>query len=40
MLTVKESSSINAGFGVFGKKNIPKGQVVCYYDGEYTPMKK
>ena len=38
MLTVKESSIKNAGLGVFAKKNIKKGQIVCYYDGEDIPI--
>lgn len=38
MLTVKESSIKNAGLGVFAKKNIKNGQIVCYYDGEDIPL--
>ena len=38
MLVIKESLIRNAGLGVFAKKNIKKGQIVCYYDGEDIPM--
>ena len=38
MLAVKESSIKHAGLGVFANKNIKKGQIVCYYDGEDVPM--
>ena len=38
MLVIKDSLIKNAGLGVFAKKNIKKGQIVCYYDGEDIPM--
>ena len=38
MLAIKDSLIRNAGGGVFAKKNIKRGQVVCYYDGEDIPM--
>ena len=38
MLAIKDSLINNAGLGVFAKKNIKRGQVVCYYDGEDMPM--
>ena len=38
MSVIKQSLIQNAGLGVFAKKNIKKGQIVCYYDGEDIPM--
>jgi hypothetical protein len=38
MIVVKESNIKHAGLGVFAHKNIKKGQVICFYDGEDVPM--
>lgn len=33
MLVVSPSLIKNAGLGVFAKRNVKKGQIVCFYDG-------
>ena len=33
MLVMKDSLIKNAGLGVFARRDIKRGQVVCYYDG-------